>query len=461
MMRASSALFSLAVVAVAACAAYSEPRDVATYDLEFCVAEDMISDELGYGVGSGSTVTPAPVAGGRVRAEPQFASDEPFRGYVIIQGSGKTTMVLAALDASRGGGPPYDRLYVDANGDRDLRNDPVIKATKLVTKDSGYIYSYFRPVMLKLPPEGGRSYAVAIYSYYLEHCPNHPEGHSYVRARSACYYEGRARFGDEERRVVLMDRDCNGLFNERNPANLSSPTSSGGDEILILPDADEPVELTGGLLSQAIPLGRYVGVGDRFYQIRPATDGSSVQVHNRHVPTGPLHVEANGEYRLRFGSEDGPVVVQSRGPEARLPIGTYTLGKQAIVATDIEGRVWVVETYPSLRPTTRVLTPVGFSLPGGGTARRTAPAEPARSTANDLAVTADSGPTIPAFGPPLVLDVTASVRDEEVSIGLSVTGERGDRIRSVLVDGSTPPAPVFQILSAGGKVIAEDQFEYG
>ena len=66
-----------------------------------------------------------------VKAYPAFASKKPIYGSVHFYQDRKQPnsgqIVYYAVDESQGTGKGYDRLYFDANGDLDLRNDPVIK----------------------------------------------------------------------------------------------------------------------------------------------------------------------------------------------------------------------------------------------------------------------------------------------------------------------------------------------
>jgi hypothetical protein len=67
----------------------------------------------------------------QVKAYPAFASKKPIYGSIHFNldrkqpNSGQA--VYYAVDESKGTGKGYDRLYFDADGDLDLRNDPVVK----------------------------------------------------------------------------------------------------------------------------------------------------------------------------------------------------------------------------------------------------------------------------------------------------------------------------------------------
>lgn len=448
MNRAIPVVLSAALLVLACCSLLAARVEIAkTYDLEYRVVEQPISAEQGYAVGGRASVSSADRVSEELRAEPKYASKRVHRGFVQLK-RGKDATFALVLDAANGQGPPYDRLYLDANNDEDLTNDPVIEAADVTVPEEGYTTTFFPPVTLGIPKQSGGPYAVALMGYYVKECPGCGQEHEGVAVSGACYWEGRARFGDQERRVVLLDGDCNGLFDERNPSTLEDMYGYGGDQIIILPDADEPVEMSADLLARATPLTRYVQAGKSFYEIRPAASGASLRVYTRRVPTGTIRVNATG-YRLQFVGEHGPVVVESDERESCLPVGKYRLREQAIRRTDAEGRLWEVQTSPQIMY--RELTIETEAL-----GRR-----PSRSTRGVLEVTADSVLEIPAFGPPLVMSLGASPQEDEVSISLSLAGENGDRVTSVTVNGERPPAPDFQIVSAAGKVIAQDQLEYG
>ncbi|MCX6925973.1 MAG: hypothetical protein NT154_22615 [Verrucomicrobia bacterium] len=67
----------------------------------------------------------------QVKAYPAFASIKPIYGSIHFfrdrRQPGTAQIIYFALDESRGIGKGYDRLYFDANGDLDLRNDPVLQ----------------------------------------------------------------------------------------------------------------------------------------------------------------------------------------------------------------------------------------------------------------------------------------------------------------------------------------------
>jgi hypothetical protein len=67
----------------------------------------------------------------QVKAYPAFASKKPIYGSIHFYKDRRqpdtAQTAYFAVDESQGTGSGYDRLYFDANGDLDLRNDPVVQ----------------------------------------------------------------------------------------------------------------------------------------------------------------------------------------------------------------------------------------------------------------------------------------------------------------------------------------------
>jgi hypothetical protein len=66
------------------------------------------------------------------------------------------------------------------------------------------------------------------------------------------------------------------------------------------------------------------------------------------------------------------------------------------------------------------------------------------------------------FGPPLFLKTEVKPAGRQVSIGLSITGQSGERYNPrVIKNGSALEAPKLQIVDEAGNVLASGKFEYG
>ncbi len=70
--------------------------------------------------------------------------------------------------------------------------------------------------------------------------------------------------------------------------------------------------------------------------------------------------------------------------------------------------------------------------------------------------------TVLKLGPPLI--VRADVRPRgirNISIGLSILGQAGERYSRVTKNGKHMPAPTLKIVDESGKILSSGKFEYG
>jgi hypothetical protein len=67
------------------------------------------------------------------------------------------------------------------------------------------------------------------------------------------------------------------------------------------------------------------------------------------------------------------------------------------------------------------------------------------------------------FGPPYkaVVDVSYTMGDREVSLGMRLVGSAGETCTNLLIEGAKPATPTFELRTAGGKPIESGKFEYG
>jgi len=66
------------------------------------------------------------------------------------------------------------------------------------------------------------------------------------------------------------------------------------------------------------------------------------------------------------------------------------------------------------------------------------------------------------LGPPLTVKTDVATKDEDVSIGLLIFGQAGERYNpGVQKNGERQPAPALKIVDEAGKVLATGNFAYG
>ena len=85
----------------------------------------------------------------------------------------------------------------------------------------------------------------------------------------------------------------------------------------------------------------------------------------------------------------------------------------------------------------------------------------ARNASSIIKVTKGQTTTL-KFGPPLNVKTEVEPVGRQVSIGLSITGQSGERYNpQVMKNGSVLEAPKLQIVDEAGTVLASGNFEYG
>ncbi len=65
-------------------------------------------------------------------------------------------------------------------------------------------------------------------------------------------------------------------------------------------------------------------------------------------------------------------------------------------------------------------------------------------------------------GPPLLVKTDVQIKGREVSIGLVVEGQAGEKyVGGIRKNGQSLPAPAFNIVNEAGKVLTSGRFKYG
>jgi hypothetical protein len=397
----------LLVVGMAGGAAAGEGKEFPLkYRLSVTVAEEVGT--------SGQTLT---ILGDppRLKSEPRYASPRPLYS-VLSLGAGPEEFHLV-LDSSERRDRGYDTLYVDADRDGRITVDEKVVGQPT---DTGFI---FGPVRL-LVWDGARRtpqwFQFRFSDYEVE------EGRTVrnFQAFNAGYYTGTVQFGDQKRRIALVDSNGNGVYND-----YPKPGGPAGDRLLIDLNGDGQFDI-GPLSEEAQPLGRYVLAGDRYWRLDVAPDGSAVTVAPLDLPLGTLRSEVS-EFALLLRGREGDLRVRGTGGVARVPAGRYHLVRCQFVLDDKAGRRW--------------------SFTGGG-------------GENDVPVDVPADSTTPlALGPPLTPKVTLTRIDaERVALNLAMKGAGGETYNEIYyADQIKPPVPKVRLFDLGGRELTQLDFHYG
>ncbi|MCU0914859.1 MAG: hypothetical protein MUC88_09880 [Planctomycetes bacterium] len=333
---------------------------------------------------------------------PQLAGDQPlFLEWVTpMAASGRVWIVF---DKSKGKGD-YDRLYLDANANGDLSDDPACPPYR---RES--MMAYFGPVKVVFASADGPI------TYHLN-----LEIRSYPGQSPMClmspggWYEGPITVGGVKKQCLLIDHNVNGTFNDK------SADYSKSDRIRI----GEPGRAEAGAV------GKYIEVDNKLYQVEVARDGAFVTLAPAgQVPYGAVRL-SEGVTTVTVAGENGSFVRKPENGIIKLPVGAYQVDSWSVSKKDNLGATWEL----------RGMLPPGAA---GGT----------------LTAAQDQEASL-SVGEPVYSMAQVSQSGSTYSFSQRLEGRQGERI--VLTrNGSQPPAPKLRIRSRDGTYDRSLTAEYG
>jgi hypothetical protein len=304
------------------------------------------------------------------------------------------------LDRARKSGP-YDRLYVDSNGNGRLDDEKPLSA-----KRTDQNYAYFDPARLVFKGEDGPiTYHLALQTYQSG---NDAE----LLLGSGGWYEGVVNLDGKKVRLQLIDGNINGIFNDRS----SNPYSS--DRVIV--DGDKAGERF---------LGKMIEVNGQLFQIEAARDGAFVKIQKaQNVVLGQVRVPETISEFTAYGT-NGHFIRQPVKGEFTLPAGKYRVHGWSIERKDDKGARWELS---------------GYSF-GDAAGFEVAAAKPAAVEIGE-----------PVRG---VLQITERTNNP-IAFSLRFQGRLGEQIQ-ILKGGQRPSGPKLTVSTLDGSVRYTNTFEYG
>jgi len=259
-----------------------------------------------------TTNAPANVVLPKLKALPYFA-----RWATPLDASGGRWL---CFDNTKKTGP-YDRVYIDRNGNGRLDDDAPVDAAR---RDN---YSaYFDPLRLVFKGEDGPI------TYHLGlRFMKYDDQQTRLLAESGGWYEGMVNVAGKKRRVQLMDGNVNGVFNDlAAKANDCDRISIGGTK-----DGE----------GETLFLGRLLELDKQLYQIEVARDGAFIKVKKADgVKLGQVRVPKSIKDFAAVG-ENGQFTRMPTNGEMTLPAGKYRVYTWAIDRKDAKGAAWKLSGY--------------------------------------------------------------------------------------------------------------------
>lgn len=394
-MRATAQILTLVVIVVSLPASRAQPQDQQWLQYRVTNEARQIVRDMGYQVTEPSPAKPPSLK------LPQFRSDRPlflvWRTPMVASGR-----IWMAFDQSNARGD-YDRLYLDANANGDLTDDPGYQPYRRESNTS-----YLGPVKIVFAGADGPI------TYHLNvEVRTYPQT-VYCLLSPACWYEGQIAVGGATKRCLLIDHNVNGAFNDK------SRDYSQSDRVRI----GEQTSSDGGAV------GNYVEVDNKLYQVDIARDGASIALSEaKDVPYGTVRL-ADNITTVVVSGENGSFIRKPEKGIIKLPVGDYGIDSWRIARKDNAGMNWEMKGTP----------------PQGG-------------PYSTLTLAQGKEQSLP-FGEPIYSLVQVSKSDSVYSFEQKLEGRQGERI--VLTrNGSQPPPPRLHIRNKDGAYDRSLSSEYG
>ncbi len=404
-----------------------------------------------------------------VKKEPEeYHSKHPLRAVAKL-GSREYCFVL---DAEEPDSKDYGLLYFDRNLNGDLTDDEPISAKKLPgIMPAGYWRGGFPRIELTVEA-GGEKFDYAF--YFQAYANTGREEHKYVSASltAAAYREGEITLDGKKRRVVLLDYDSNGRFDDVMKIPEGVQMADGriyaqpGDMLLVDPETDQGryglYRITSNDFQHAV--SRWANIEGRFYDLKVTPAGERLTLTRSEVAVGAI-TNANENFRAMVYSEDGALLKIEGGKDKPVPLPEgswrlldYTIDLTPKPQTDPEDKEKPKEEKSLLEVLVEALA---------GSSRE--PSRPrytiisASGTRDYKPVRVVKGKTAEfPFGPPYTPVVKVDyVTSDKANLGLSIVGSADEVCTDLTVNGGRPDKPKFTISTKDGEEVTSGSFEYG
>jgi hypothetical protein len=307
-----------------------------------------------------------------------------------------------ALDRSQKSGPA-DLLYLDANGDGKLSDEPPIKAYHRDANEAR-----FGPVKILFDGEDGKV------TYHLNLVFRQFEGsRERLYAHAGGWYEGFLPVGSGKKRCVLFDNNANGTFNDQALESQNADTLQIGRE---------GAETT-------FMVGKFLEIEDTLYRLEVARDGAFVKLSKAEgIQFGQVKLPDNVT-ELAAGGTNGLFYRKPVQGKVTLPWGKYHIHHWNSERRDDQGAKW--------------------TLAGLGSDER-----------GDFEVTVAAMPCL-QIGEPITasLQVTEA-SDKTLSFRLTLEGQLGESI-NLTRENARPRAPQLVLKGKNNRFAKTLSFEYG
>ncbi len=245
----------------------------------------------------------------------------------------------------KAGDPPYTRLFFDANGNRDLTDEPPIDEAAPPQSGAAYVAEIqggFAAIDITVGAgEAAMPYSFVLQAFQSEPDPEDPAQkdappfEAYIVAN--CSYTGTLALGGKNYALTLGDGNANGLFGDK---VVRAPTAGGDDaaaaaDFFWISDGTEDAYWEPPLLADLLL------IGDKLFRVTPALAARKLTLEPVTENLATVVLPA-GLDRLTLcpDAQGMSVLMYSPAASVKLPPGAYRFTRYCILRKDAEGDTW-------------------------------------------------------------------------------------------------------------------------
>ena len=379
----------------------------------------------------------------------------------------------------------YDRLYFDINHNGDLTDDKAMEASVKTHPhpDRGaYAQISFPRLEVTIDADGTAIDSVFFLSGHAHSSINY--SNVGMRLNAGAYREGEITLEGKKRKIVLIDFNSNGRFDDaikvitihRRPNDKGEFHPQYGDTLLIDPSPskigrDSPYDVTSS--DYRYNVSKLINIDGRFYGMKITPAGDKLTLEPSSVALGNV-TNPNDGFRALIHSDSGVLKISGDKdvpipvPEGEWRLLSYTITlpetpKPSEPAKEKEKKKAEKETS-AIKMLEEAIKAFINKPPVRSPSRPRWSMVSARATAECKPVKVVEGKTVELpFGPPYKPLVTAQNygNQEQVSLQMSLVGVAGEICSNLMAHGGRPPKPDFTITDPKGEVVQQGSFEYG
>jgi hypothetical protein len=359
--------------------------------------------------------------------EPRYRSRAPQKFMASFGEEGSELRIPFVVDEKRAG-KGYATLYIGTRGAGDLTKAK--KATgKPALRGSQFEDTLFPPFQVDLPLEDGTTEAYMVQariSVRLGPPGSTEPDDSTLYLTALTVMEGKVQFGEESKKLLAFDANCNGIFGEKGAPSRGG-AQARGDKLWIGTGSPKLEEA----YIEAVPFGRFVLVEGEYYELE-FNQNNGVSIAAADVPLGTINVSNPGFLLELVEGSDVLCVSNEREQEMGIPTGDYRV------------------SVPGFRQKHRSAT---WELEGK------------RNSCEAKFEIKEGATTELALGPPLRVDINAVVKKVRSAYTLyldfKLEGMTGEEYLYLRKNGRKVNLPEIIIKNSRGKVVKKGRFEYG